>query len=57
MMELDHLRDIHPIDVIGAEDCHQVGLVVFDEIKILVDGVGGTLIPTLAETHLGRHRQ
>src|SRR6185437_6861560 len=29
-MELDHLRDIHPIDMIGAEDRYQVRFEIID---------------------------
>ena len=41
----NHVRDVHPIDMIGAEDGHDIGLRLFDQIDVLVDGVRGSLIP------------
>src|SRR5207253_2773759 len=56
-VEFDHLTDIHPVDVVGAKDRDKVGLEVVDEVEVLEDCVGGTLIPVLAEAHLRRDGQ
>jgi hypothetical protein len=56
-VELDHARHVHPVDVVGAEDRHQVRLGLLDQVRVLVDGVGGALVPGLAgRAHLRRHR-
>ena len=52
-----HLARVHPVDVIGAEDDHVVGLVVVDEIQALVDRVGGAREPVRAAAHLRGHRR
>ncbi len=55
---LDHVRDVHPIDVIGAEDRDDVGLGLLDEVDVLVDGVGRSLIPGFARgSASGRARE
>src|SRR4051812_39009396 len=57
LVEFDHVGDIHPIDVIGAKDRDNVRVRLFDEVDVLVDGVGGSLIPGLSGgPHLGRNR-
>jgi hypothetical protein len=53
-MFIDHLPDIHPIDVIGSEDGDKGGMVAIDEIEVLVDGIRGSLIPLFSDPHLGR---
>ena len=53
---VDHLPWIHPVDVIGAEDDHQVGLVVVDEVERLVDRVRGAGVPMRPEPLLRRDR-
>ena len=53
-MELDHLLHVHPVDMVGAEDRDQVRAVVVEQVEVLKDGVGGTLVPALAHPHLGR---
>ncbi len=56
LVRVDHVRDVHPIDVIGAEDRDDVGLGLLDEVDVLVDGVGRSLIPGFAGgAHLGGH--
>ena len=42
--------------MVGADNHHDVGLHVLDDVDGLVDGVGGAEIPMLAETLLRRHR-
>ena len=55
-VELDHLADVHAVDVIGAEDDHEVRIGLLDQIDVLIDGVGGAAIPVLAGgTHLRGH--
>ena len=54
-MEIDHLADVHPVDVIGAEDHHQVRAMLLDQVDVLVDGVRGALEPVAAAHHLRRH--
>ncbi len=50
----NHVRDVHPVNVIGAENCHDVRPGLLDEIDVLINGVGGSLIPVLAwGAHLG----
>ena len=52
----NHVRDVHPIDVIGAENRHDVGPGLFDEIDVLIDGVGRSLVPAFARrSHLRRY--
>ena len=46
-MEFHHLADVHAINMIRAEDGHHVGLGLFDEVHVLIDGVGGAAIPVL----------
>ena len=53
---LHHLLEIHTIDMVGADNHHDVGLHVLNDVDGLVDGVGRTEIPMLAETLLRRHR-
>ncbi len=56
-MELDHLPDIHPVDVIGAEQHDQIGLGLLDQVGVLEDGVGRAAVPRLTRrAHLRRHR-
>ena len=53
-MKLDHLPDIHPVNMIGSKDGHQPGSKVVDEINILIDRVGCPFIPFAASLHLRR---
>ena len=54
---LDHLADVHEVDVIRAKDRHHFGLRKFDQVDVLVNGVGGALIPLRTLAHLSGHRQ
>src|SRR5581483_9955319 len=57
LMELDHVRHVHTIDVISAEDGDHMRLSLLNQIDVLIDGVGRSLIPGFASrTHLRRHR-
>src|SRR5947207_1426859 len=51
---LDHLREVHAVDVVGADDHDDVGLVVVDQVQRLVDRVGAAEVPVLADALLGR---
>jgi hypothetical protein len=54
---LDHLSDVHPVDVIRTEHNHEIWGGLLDEVEILMDGIGGSSVPLLAlGSHLGRHR-
>jgi hypothetical protein len=56
-VEVDHAGDVHAVDVIGPEDGHHVRVGLLDEVDVLQDGVGRTLVPCFAlRTHLRRHR-
>src|ERR1700723_3800424 len=47
-----HFLIIHFVDVIAGEDEDEVGLFRADGIDVLVNGVGGALIPVLRDAHL-----
>ena len=54
-MEVHHLPDVHPVHVVGTEHGHQIGMMVVDEIEVLIDGIGGALKPLRSFAHLRRH--
>ena len=39
LMELRHLPDIHPIDMISGEDSHHIWFMPFHDMEVLVDSV------------------
>ena len=47
-MKVDHLPHVHLVDVVPAEDAHELGALVGDDVLALVDGVGGPAEPALA---------
>ena len=51
-VEIDHAADIHAVDVIASEDGHNVRVGLLDEIDVLKNGVGSSLIPGFV---LGAH--
>ena len=51
-----HLRDIHFVDVIAAENKNPLRRFVFYQVKVLIYRVGTAEIPVLAGTHLRRDR-
>ena len=53
---LNHLFEVHAVDVVGTHYHHDVRLDILDDVDGLVDGVGGAEIPMLAETLLRGHR-
>ena len=56
-MRVEHLAEVHAVDVIRADDDDDVGLLVPDEVEALQDGVGRAAEPPLAEALLGRDRR
>ena len=55
-MRLQHLGDVHAVDVVGPEDDDVVGILVIDEVEGLEDGIGTALEPSWTEPLLGWHR-
>ena len=53
----DHLRRIHPVDVVGAENDQVLGIVVVDQVQRLQDGVGTAGVPARTQPLLRRHRR
>ena len=53
-MELYHLTDIHLVDVIAAEDADVIRGAQLHKTQVLIDSIGGTVVPTFAHPHLGR---
>src|SRR6266550_3910676 len=51
---LEHAAVIHFVDVIPGEDEDEFGALAADGVDVLVDGVGGALIPLLRDAHLRR---
>ena len=54
-MEIDHLLDVHAVDVIGAEHQHQIRAVLPDQVDVLVHRIRRALEPFLPAPHLRRH--
>ncbi len=52
---VEHLGEVHPVDVVGTHDDHDVGLLVAEEVERLVDGVRAAEEPVLADALLGGH--
>ncbi len=56
-VEGQHLADVHPVDVVGAEDGHDVRGEVVDQVQVLQHGIGRAPVPRLARPLLrGHHR-
>ena len=53
-MLLQHPAVIHLVDVIAGKNKNVFGAFAADGINVLVDGVGGALIPLLRNAHLRR---
>ena len=51
-----HLREVHPVDVVGTDHDDDVGLLVGEQVERLVDRVGAAEVPPLADALLRRHR-
>jgi hypothetical protein len=54
-MKREHLTNVHPVHVVRAEDGDHVGIVLLDEIQVLVDRVRRALKPFRAFAHLRRN--
>ena len=54
LMEAEHLLVIHLVDVVAREHDDVARVLADDRIQVLVDGVGGALIPVLADALLRR---
>ena len=46
-MEVHHLGVVHLVDVVAGENHDVLGVKAVDEVDVLVDGVGGALVPAL----------
>ena len=53
---LDHLREVHAVDVVGTDDDDDLGLLVIDQVEALEDRVCAAEIPVLVHALLGGHR-
>mgnify|MGYP007080179802 CR=1 FL=1 len=54
-VKIDHLPNVHFVDVIGTEDQHVVGPLVLDHVVVLKNRVCCTAIPKFTHAHLGGH--
>ena len=54
-VRLQHPAVIHLVDVIAGQDDHVARVFAHDGVQVLVDGVGGALVPLLADALLRRH--
>ena len=54
---VDELADVHPVDVVGAEHAHDIGILVADQVQVLVDRIRRPGEPVRASTHLRGHRR
>ena len=53
-MKLEHGSVIHLVDVIASQDHNILGLLTFNCINVLINGIGGALVPAVGEPLLGR---
>jgi hypothetical protein len=51
---VDHLAEVHAVDVVGADDHDDLGPLVVDEVEALEDRVGAAEVPVLVDPLLGR---
>ena len=52
---LDELHVVHLVDVVAGQDDDVGGPLFLDGVDVLVDGVGGALVPMLVDPLLRRH--
>ena len=45
LVEFQHLGVVHFIDMVARQDQHVLGVVAFNEVDVLVNGVGSALVP------------
>ena len=55
-MLVDHLANIHSINVISAENSNDFRIVSLDQVQVLVHRIRRALIPFVTHAHLRRHR-
>src|SRR5208282_1678046 len=55
-LESEHFRVVHLVDMVSGEDEEIVWGLLFDKIYVLIYCIGGTCVPLLADTLLGRDR-
>ncbi len=53
-MKIDHLAVVHLIDVIASKDDDVLGAFLFERVDVLINGVGGALVPLFVDALLGR---
>ena len=53
-VEADHLPVVHLVDVVAGEDQDVPRLLLLDGVDVLVERVGGALVPVLVDPLLGR---
>lgn len=56
LMVVDHLPDVHPVDVVRSEDGDVFRVGAADQVQVLVHGISRSPIPDSPSAHLGRHR-
>jgi hypothetical protein len=44
-VEIYHLRDVHSVDVIRSENSNNIRRRLLDQIDVLINRIGSTLIP------------
>ena len=54
---MEHLHIVHFVDVVPGEDEHIVRLFVVEQEQVLIDRVGGALVPFFADSLLGWNRR
>ncbi len=53
-MLLEHELVVHLVDVVAGEKKDVLGTLAADGVDVLVDGIGGSLVPVLADALHGR---
>ena len=53
-VERDHLGVVHLVDVVAGQDQGVAGRGLLDRVDVLIDRVGGPLVPVLGDPLLGR---
>ena len=53
-MRLQHLPVVHLVDVIAGQDDDVARILADDGVEVLIDGVGGALVPVFADALLRR---
>ena len=51
---VEHYRVVHLVDMVAAEDQHDLGPRLAQQVQVLVDGIGGAGVPVLAVLLLRR---